>query len=79
MNLLVLTQNSCRYCGMVKQYLDNAEVEYETVNMSEQPEYQEKYDVMGAPTILLLDEDEVIAKVTGFNPETLDTLIEQLD
>jgi thioredoxin 1 len=64
---------------MVKQYLDGAEVEYETVNMSEQPEYQEKYDVMGAPTILLLDDEEVIAKATGFDPATLDTLIEQLD
>ena len=78
MKLLVLTQNNCRYCGLVKQYLDGEQVEYETINMSEQPEYQEKYDVMGAPTILLLDEDEVIAKATGFDPDTLETMIEQL-
>jgi thioredoxin 1 len=78
MNLLVLTQNNCRYCGMVKQYLDDNQVEYETVNMSEQPEYQEKYDVMGAPTILLLDEDDVISKTTGFNPSVLETFIDQL-
>lgn len=78
MKILVLTQNNCRYCGMVKEYLDNEQVEYETVNMSEQPEYQERYDVMGAPTVLLLDEDEVITKTTGFNKEVLDTLIEQL-
>ncbi|TCJ01057.1 glutaredoxin family protein [Cytobacillus praedii] len=78
MKLLVLTQNNCRYCGMVKQYLDDAEVDYETINMSDQPVYQEKYDVMGAPTVILLDDEEVIAKTTGFNPETLDTLIEQL-
>lgn len=78
MKILVLTQNQCRYCGMVKEYLDNEQVEYETVNMSDHPEYQEKYDVMGAPTILLLDEGEVITKTTGFNPEVLDTLIEQL-
>jgi glutaredoxin len=78
MNILVLTQNNCRYCGMVKEYLNSNDVEYETVNMSELPEYQAKYDVMGAPTVLLLDEDEVITKTTGFNPEILDTLIEQL-
>lgn len=78
MNLLVLTQNNCRYCNQAKEYLNNQEVEYDVVNMSEQPEYQEKYDVMGAPTILLLDEDEVIARTTGFNQETLDTFIEQL-
>lgn len=63
---------------MVKSFLDGEEVEYETVNMSEQPEYQSKYDVMGAPTILLLDDEEVIAKTTGFNVPVLETLIEQL-
>lgn len=78
MKLLVLTQNNCRYCGMVKQYLDNEQVEYETINMSDHPEYLEKYDVMGAPTVLLLDEDEVIVKTTGFNPQVLETMIEQL-
>lgn len=78
MKILVLTQNSCRYCGMVKEFLDNEQVEYETISMSEQPEYQEKYDVMGAPTILLLDEEEVITKSTGFNPQDLEVMIEQL-
>lgn len=78
MKLLVLTQNNCRYCGMVKQFLDDQQAEYETVNMSDQPEYQAKYDVMGAPTVVLLDDEEVIAKVTGFDPSTLETLIEQL-
>lgn len=63
---------------MAKEYLDNAEVDYETVNMSVQPEYIEKYDVTAAPTILLLDDGEVIAKSTGFDPEVLETLIEQL-
>jgi thioredoxin 1 len=78
MNLLVLTQNNCRYCEQVKQFLNNQDVEYETINMSDHPEYQEKYDVMGAPTILLLDDGEVITKTTGFNPAVLETLIEQL-
>jgi thioredoxin 1 len=78
MNLLVLTQNNCRYCEQVKQFLNNQDVEYETINMSDHPEYQEKYDVMGAPTILLLDDGVVITKTTGFNPAVLETLIEQL-
>lgn len=78
MKLLVLTQNNCRYCGLVKQFLDSEEVEYETVNMSDHPEYLDKYDVMGAPTILLLDDEEVVAKSTGFDTETLETFIQQL-
>lgn len=78
LNLLVLTQNNCRYCETVKNFLNTEEVEYDVVNMSDQPEYQEKYDVMGAPTILLMDEDEVVLKTTGFNPEVLNAMIEQL-
>jgi thioredoxin 1 len=78
MKLLVLTQNNCRYCEQVKSYLNNENVNFETINVSNHPEYIEKYDVMGAPTILLLDEDEVITKTMGFDPEILETLIEQL-
>lgn len=78
MELLVLTKNDCRFCGMVKNFLDEEEVEYKTVNMSDEPDYQEKYDVMGAPTILLLDDEEVIAKSSGFQPGDLSTMIEQL-
>lgn len=78
MRLLVLTQNNCKYCETMKSFLNDQGVVYDIVNMSEQPEYQEKYDVMGAPTVLLLDEEEVIAKTTGFDPSTLETLIDQL-
>lgn len=78
LKLLVLTQNNCRYCEQLKTFLRSEDVEFETVNMSEQPEYQEKYDVMGAPTTLLLDDEEVVAKLTGFDYEALETLIEQL-
>lgn len=78
MKILVLTQDNCRYCGMVKQFLDNEDVEYDTINMSDQPEYKDKYDVMGAPTVLLLDGEEVIVKTTGFNADDLETMIDQL-
>jgi thioredoxin 1 len=78
MKLLVLTQNNCRYCEQVKLFLNNADVEYGTINVSNHPEYIEQYNVMGAPTVLLLDEDEVIAKTTGFNPGDLETMIEQM-
>jgi thioredoxin 1 len=78
LKLLVLTQNNCPNCEKLKSHLHNQEVEFETINISRQPEYIEKYDLMGAPTTLLLDEDEVVAKLTGFDREGIDTLIEQL-
>jgi glutaredoxin len=78
MRILVLTQNNCRYCEMTKAYLNDQEVEFDVINTSNEPSYIEKYDMMGAPTVLLLDDEEVIIKSTGFNPEDLETMIEQL-
>lgn len=80
MKLLVLTQDNCRYCDMVKNYLVSKNVIFDVINLSTHPEYQDKYDVMGTPTILLMDGEEVVAKTYGFfNPETLDTFIDQLN
>jgi len=80
MKLTVFTQNDCRFCGMTKGFLDDREVKYETINISDEPEYINKYDLMGAPTVVLFDEEnEEVARTTGFNPEELGVLIDNLD
>lgn len=78
MEILVLTQDNCRYCKLTEQYLDREEVNYDEVNVSEHPEYVGKYNLMGAPTVLLLDGDEEVSRSTGFNSNDLDVMIEQL-
>lgn len=79
MELTVFTQNNCRYCGATKNFLNDNEVEFKEINISIEPEYIEKYDLMGAPTVILFDGEEVVAKSTGFEPDVLETFIEQLD
>lgn len=78
MELLVLTQNNCRYCKLAKQFLDSEEVDYKEVNVSNNPEYVETYNLMSAPTILLLDDGEEIVRSTGFDQGELQELIDQL-
>lgn len=78
MKLVVFTQNGCRPCAMVKNFLQGNDVEFETVNVSENPEAIEEHGIMSTPVTILFDEDEEIGRVVGFNPEDLEVLAEQL-
>lgn len=78
MELVVLTQNNCQPCKMVKQYLANNDAEYKEINIQEDSAAIEKYNIMSTPVTLLLDEEEEVVRVNGFKPNELDDLIEQL-
>lgn len=79
MKLVVVSQNGCNPCTMVKNFLNGQEVEFESVNISETPEGIEQYGVMSTPVTILIDEDgEEVTRVSGFNPPQLEVLISQL-
>ena len=78
MEILVLSKEDCPYCELTKSFLSNQDVEYRVVNVTEQPEYAEQYDIMSVPVTLLLDEDEEIIRSSGFNPSVLNSMIQQL-
>lgn len=78
MELVVLTQDQCRYCHSVTAFLDDQEVTYKEINVTHNPEAIEEYDIMSTPTILLMDGDEEVTRTTGFSPSELETLIDNL-
>lgn len=85
MKLVVVSQNGCNPCTMVKNFLTNEEVKYFIFNLSIQESIEingakyNKEDFMGTPVTLLIDEDgEEIARVNGFSPPQLQVLIDQL-
>jgi len=78
MELIVFTQDQCRYCHQVTNHLEDNEVPFSEINLSELPVFGEKFDVMGTPTVILVDGDEEIARTSGFNLSELETLIENL-
>lgn len=78
MEILVLSQNDCNPCKMVKNFLNDNEVSYKETNVSDHPEFVDVYSIMSAPVTLLLDEGEEVVRVVGYKPAELMTLIEQL-
>lgn len=68
--LVVYTTNTCAYCQMVKKFLDSKKVEYEVVNLNENPErQQEAYDISGALTVPITTDGKSV--VVGWNPGKL--------
>lgn len=80
MKLLKLEKNNCKFCNMVSGFLDDNNVEYETKNLDVNPEYGSKYQIMGVPvTILLDDEGNEVKRSIGYKQNELEELIAELN
>jgi glutaredoxin 3 len=75
----VFTTNTCNYCVMVKKYLDTKGINYDVVNLDEQPDKQkEVYAKSGAltvPVTLIEKEDSTEEVVIGYNIPRLATAV----
>ncbi|KYD05390.1 thioredoxin family protein [Bacillus atrophaeus] len=79
MRLIKLEQPNCNPCKMVSNYLNQANIEYETIDVTQQPEVAARFEVMGVPvTILLNDQGEEVKRSIGFKPEELEQLLKEL-
>ncbi|MFP2985313.1 glutaredoxin family protein [Bacillus velezensis] len=78
MRLIKLEQPNCNPCKMVSNYLNDAGVEYETVDVTQKPEVAAQFEVMGVPVTILLNEQEEVKRSVGFKPEELDELLKGL-
>lgn len=72
--LVVYTTDTCGYCSMVKRFLDAKQIDYEVVNLSEQPERQkEAYEMSGALTVPVTTNGKDV--VVGWNAGRLMQLV----
>ncbi|MCX2809570.1 thioredoxin domain-containing protein [Bacillus sp. ChL18] len=79
MRLIKLEQPNCNPCKMVSNYLNDAGVKYETVDVTQKPEVAAQYEVMGVPvTILLNEQGEEVKRSIGFKPDELDKLVREV-
>lgn len=53
MKVTLLTTPGCAVCEKVKGILNNLGVEYDIIDVTEQPEMLEKYPFMAAPGIVI--------------------------
>lgn len=77
--ITVFTTSTCAYCGMVKKWLDAKGINYNVVNLDEQPEKQkevfEKSGAMTVPVTLVEKEDSSEEVVVGYNLSRLAAVV----
>ena len=54
----ILTTPSCGNCKSVEKILDELKISYEIIDVTEKPEYLEKYPIFTAPGIVIDDKLE---------------------
>lgn len=80
MKLIVLSQESCTPCKFVKNFLQDQNVDFETVDVQNTPKIASQFSIMSTPVTILLDnEGNEIQRVTGFNPIELTEIINKLN
>lgn len=53
MKVEILTTPGCSNCSVVEKLLDEIKVPYEVIDVTEKPEYLEKYPIFTAPGIVI--------------------------
>lgn len=78
-SILLLSQQSCRPCSLVKLFLDSQNVNYHVVDVHFEKEYIDRFNIMSTPVTILLDENgSEIERVSGYNPSELEEMISKL-
>ena len=70
-NITIFTTKTCAYCPMVKKYLSSKGLQYEEVNLDDEPHrQQEALAISGAltvPVTVVTKADDTREGVVGFN------------
>jgi len=56
----VLTTPSCGTCKIVEELLDDLNVSYDVIDVTEKPEYLKRYPIFTAPGIVIDDKLEFV-------------------
>jgi glutaredoxin-like protein NrdH len=75
MTVTVYTKPSCVQCDQTKRFLDKANIEYKTIDITEDQEAFDKIIGMGfkSAPVVMTDKDSW----AGFNPSKLSKLVEE--
>ncbi|WP_165005359.1 MULTISPECIES: glutaredoxin-like protein NrdH [unclassified Enterococcus] len=72
MNVKIFSKNNCMQCKMVKRFLADNQIEFEEVNIDEQPEAIDWLKAQGFQSVPVITSDA--ATVIGFRPDQLRNL-----
>lgn len=71
-------KEDCTPCVMVSRFLENKNIAFEAVNPFNSPELAMKHKVRSVPTTILIDGNEELARIVGYDPEKLNAMATQL-
>lgn len=60
MKVEILTTPSCSNCSVVEKMLDELGIKYDVIDVTEKPEYLQKYPIYTAPGIVINDKLEFV-------------------
>jgi len=70
---ILYTQNNCKWCGYVKNFLDREGIEYEVRNIDTDDKYKSEVEDMGYMSVPVLKVGE--QTVSGFKPADIMKII----
>jgi glutaredoxin len=73
--VLKFSRETCVPCKVLGIFLADKGVEVEEFDVENDLELTTKFGISGVPTLLLVDGDEVLDRVVGFNPDSVDSLL----
>lgn len=76
MKLLLITQNGCAPCAVVKNHLTDLNVDYTEINVSQNPEAISEYNIQSTPVVIVSDEHEHLVRVNGINIHEINHAVE---
>lgn len=65
MKILKFYSNTCGPCKALEKNLQEAGVDYESIDVENEEDLVDKYSVRSVPTLLKIDEDKVVARNIG--------------
>lgn len=73
--ILKFSRVGCTPCKIMTNFLHDQGVDYKELDVEEDAQLAARYGISGVPTLLLVDDGEVIDRVVGFNPSTIEELL----
>lgn len=71
-------KEDCNPCVMVTKFLEDNKIVFDVVNPFERPELAMRYKVRSVPTTILMDQEEELDRIVGYDLERLNTMIGRL-
>lgn len=69
--LLKFEREGCVPCQMMANFMDGEGIEYEAVNVYENPALTQRYGIMSVPVVIVLEGEHEVGRVIGHQPSKL--------